>query len=399
MMALGAALHRWGIPAHRLEARLNDVARRVGLEAQFYSTPTSLMAGFGPMASQDVRLVRIEPGAVDLSKLLDLDRLSEDVARGGISPTEGLRRVQAIDHRPPLYGSASVILAFSLVAAGAARLFGAGVTEIWAAQGAGLIAGLLSVAIPRTPRAARLFELAAAFCVTAWAAALQAGGVEVSAFLVILAGLIVLVPGLTLTVAVSELATKNLVSGSARLTAAGLTLLQIGFGVGLAQQLAGQWFGPITNPDPVPLPAYTEAVGLVVIAVALTVLFQAPLSLIPGVIAVTGIAVVGTRLGGLLLSPQLSASVGALLVTLMGNAYARWRHRPAIVLIVPGLLVLVPGSLGFRSVNSLLAQNPSLGIELAFDMGMVAVAIVAGLLIANVVLPARVGHDGESPSL
>ena len=395
-MALGAALHRWGIPAHRLEARLSEVARRMGLEAQFFSTPTSLMAGFGPMAAQQVRLSRVEPGSVDMSKLLELDEVSEAVARGQLAPGDAMARVRQIDERPAFYRGPLAVLGFGLAAAAAAQFFDGGAVEIAAAGGAGMVAGALSILMPRVPRSERLFELMAAFFVTLWVAVLQALGVQTAPLLVILAGLIVLVPGLTLTVAVSELATKNLVSGSARLTSSGLSLLQIAVGVALAQKLGLQLFGPLVEHVPTRLPWPSELATMVAMSVALLLLFQAPLSLLPGFALVTTVAFVGTRFASAYISAQLGASMGALCVALIGNAYARWRNRPAVVLIVPGLLVLVPGSLGFRSVSSLMAKDATMGVETAFNMGVVAVSIVAGLLVANVVLPPGMGERASS---
>ncbi|MEM7678516.1 MAG: threonine/serine exporter family protein, partial [Myxococcota bacterium] len=270
------------------------------------------------------------------------------------------------------------------------RFFGAGLSEIAAAAGAGFIAGSLALAIPRDPRAARLFELTAAFSVTVWVAVLQAAGVAVAPFVVILAGLIVLVPGLTLTVAVSELATKNLVSGSARLTFAGMSLLQIALGVAFGQQVGLHLFGPLVDHTPTALAPLTEVAALIATSLAISALFQAPLWLMPIIVAVTAVAILGARVGGWLLTPPLGASIGALFVAMLGNLYSRWTDRPAVVLIVPGMMLLVPGSLGFRSINSLMQQDLSMGLETAFNMGLIAVAIVAGLLVANVVLPPRI---------
>ena len=53
----------------------------------------------------------------------------------------------------------------------------------------------------------------------------------------------------------------------------------------------------------------------------------------------------------------------------------------------PGIILLVPGSIGFRSVASLLDHNVLHGVEAAFLMAMVGVSIVAGLLLANVAAP------------
>jgi len=65
------------------------------------------------------------------------------------------------------------------------------------------------------------------------------------------------------------------------------------------------------------------------------------------------------------------------------------RDRPAQILHVPGVLLLVPGTIGFRSVSAMLERQVVSGIETAFTMIFIATALVAGLLVANVVVPRR----------
>jgi uncharacterized membrane protein YjjB (DUF3815 family) len=55
-------------------------------------------------------------------------------------------------------------------------------------------------------------------------------------------------------------------------------------------------------------------------------------------------------------------------------------------------LLLVPGSIGFRSLSSLLDREVVTGMETAFTMVLIAAGLVAGLLLANVVTPIRRPH-------
>jgi len=48
VLKMAEALHRYGHPAHRLEESLAATSKKLGLEAQFFSTPTSIFASFGP---------------------------------------------------------------------------------------------------------------------------------------------------------------------------------------------------------------------------------------------------------------------------------------------------------------------------------------------------------------
>jgi uncharacterized membrane protein YjjB (DUF3815 family) len=76
-------------------------------------------------------------------------------------------------------------------------------------------------------------------------------------------------------------------------------------------------------------------------------------------------------------------------VGLAANAAERARAALALVLIVPGILLLVPGSLGFHSVTELLDQNITRGFASWSAMVVTAVALAAGLLLSNVILPPR----------
>ncbi|MFN7456830.1 MAG: threonine/serine exporter family protein, partial [Gemmatimonas sp.] len=57
----------------------------------------------------------------------------------------------------------------------------------------------------------------------------------------------------------------------------------------------------------------------------------------------------------------------------------------AMVTQVPGLLILVPGSIGFRSMTSLLGQEVETGIQTAFRVAIVGTSLAAGILAGNVV--------------
>ena len=73
------------------------------------------------------------------------------------------------------------------------------------------------------------------------------------------------------------------------------------------------------------------------------------------------------------------------MVSAGSNLLARARRRVAMVTQVPGLLILVPGSIGFRSVTSLLGQEVETGIQTGFRVAIVGISLAAGILAGNVV--------------
>jgi len=63
--------------------------------------------------------------------------------------------------------------------------------------------------------------------------------------------------------------------------------------------------------------------------------------------------------------------------------------RPAIITAVPGIMLLVPGSVGFRGLAALMDEKIVSGVDTSFKMILTAVALVAGTLMANIIAPPR----------
>ena len=128
---------------------------------------------------------------------------------------------------------------------------------------------------------------------------------------------------------------------------------------------------------------------LVFTACAFTVLFQArPRDALW--IGLAGfVAYYGARIGVEWLGPLAGASLASATLGLFSNGVALVRKQPVAVTMVPGLLLLVPGSIGFQSITALLDKDPMRSFESAFSMILVSAAIVTGLFVANVLLPPR----------
>jgi uncharacterized membrane protein YjjP (DUF1212 family) len=389
ILRLGRALHTSGYAAHRLEEALTLASDQLGLEGQFFSTPTSIMASFGPQDDQRTFMIRVEPAESDLGKLAGVDEVTREVLNGRIPPVEGSRRIDAIEAASPRYGALLRTVAFGVVSGGAARFLGGGWREIAAAAVIGLVIGTFALIMERQSAARGIFEPVAAFAASLLASTIAAAGVEVSVFLATLAGVIVLIPGLMLTTAMTELSTRHLASGTARFMGALVLLLGIAFGIALGAKAAAFVLGPPHASTIVELPAWTLLVALLVSPLGFAVLLKADAHDIPWIVVAGVIAFVGAYVGSDALGAELGAFVGGLLTGIGSNWYARITNRPAQITLVPGLLVLVPGSVGLRALASLLDRNVQVGVESAFRMVLIAVSLVAGILIANVVSPRR----------
>ncbi len=389
LINLAEALHRFGSSSHRTEEALARVAETLGERAEFLVTPTSITAAFGAGANSRTYLKRMDGGEINLAKLHDLHAIFRRVRAGEITAAEGTESIETLTERPPRYGILVTLLAFGVASTSVALFFDGGWLEAAASGGLGVVVGGLGLFLGRWPRWGLVFPAIAG--VVAGGLAATAGSLitDLNAFIPTLAGLIFLLPGLTLTIAVNELAHRNLVSGTARLAGALITFLQLAFGVALGQGLAGLALTAGTASPPTP-PSVGVVVGsMLATAMALTVLFKAHPRHAWVILPTIAVAFFGARIGSELLGPSLGALVAAWGVGVLGTLLARWRDLPSAIPILPGLLLLVPGSIGFRSLAALLDEDVLSGLRAGTSMMVIAFSLVIGLLFANLTVAPR----------
>jgi uncharacterized membrane protein YjjB (DUF3815 family) len=192
-----------------------------------------------------------------------------------------------------------------------------------------------------------------------------------------------------LTIAIRELSTRHLASGTARLAGAGIIFLGIIFGVALGNRLALVAAGPAQLAPIQSLPEWTFFLSALVAGLAFTIILKAELKDAPWVVLAGLLAVIAGRVGAQVLGLELGGFVGAAVVGVASNLFSRLRNRPSMVMLVPGTLMLVPGTIGFSSLSSLLDAQVVPAVQTAFRMILTAIALVAGLLFADIVSPER----------
>ena len=386
ILRLARALHNAGFTAHRLEATLSDISTKLGLEAQFFSTPTSIMAAFGPPDAQRTHLIRAEPGSTNLSHLAGLDRIARDVMYGTLGPVDGTRRIESLLAAPPRWGPRPVLAAFVLVSVAVASFLHVGVADLFGAAVLGLMCGVIVMRSGRRTEWIDIEEPLSAFAVATFAQLFAALTDSGAGYAMTVAGLVVLLPGMTFTTGLIELSTRHLASGTARLSGALVTFLGLGFGVALGAKLGtavGDWLVlhhvaiQVANSA---LPWWVEGLGVLIAPLCFTVLLQADGKQAPWIVLAASAAYLTSRFAGRAMGEELGAFLGALVVSAGSTFIARRRDTTPIVTIVPGLLILVPGSIGLRSVTSFSQQKAVAGVETAFKVALIGVSLAAGVL-------------------
>jgi len=387
------SLHRYGTPSHLLETGMTELTRLLGLDGRFFSLPTGVFASLekpGDPSSRHVEIIRIEQTELDLGKMSDVAQVGNAVLQRAMTIEEGSQRLDEILAAPPRYGALVTTIAFAATSAVAGRFFGAGLREVLLSLATGLAVGLLTLSIQRAPAIARIFEVVSGILVSfiAVVGASLIGGVSIP--IVTVAGLIVLVPGLTLTIAISEIAQRSLVSGTSRLLGAVVVFLMLGFGVAGGGQLGALIVGQVADRAPVALPLWTEALAVLTATVTLTVLMRAPIRDLGAIMFVSVCTYVTVRAVSPYAGPELGVCCGAIVAGALSNLHARHWNRPAGLTRLPALMLLVPGGLGFTGIASLLKEDIIHGMTTAFSVALISVSLVVGLIVSNaIVAPKR----------
>lgn len=393
-MTLATALHSFGAPAHRVEEVVDLLGEKTGERAQLFAVPTALIFTFGEGKNQAVQVQRTRPGDFDLGRLAELESMIRNLGRARPSLSRASKSMKEVLRRPEYYSSAQVLLAFGLVSSSVSVFMGGTWREMLGALVSGFFVGLLLNKAQRLPQLGQVV-LPVAALLASLLSLILGHLLQASPAILTTASLIVLVPGFTLTTALTELATGHWSSGSARLAAAATNFLLLTFGVALGHAAAAH-FPTEQSVASAQAPLLVKVCALFVAGWSLTVLFKARRSDLKWIVLSVIVAYVAAVLSAEYLDPRLSAFAPALAVGLGANIFARVTKHPVALFQVPGVMILVPGSLGLHSLLAILNHDVLPGIESGFATFLSASSLVAGLLFANLLVPPKLdSREGQ----
>jgi uncharacterized membrane protein YjjB (DUF3815 family) len=290
------------------------------------------------------------------------------------------------------YPAIVFLVACTVASALVAILFGGSLPEICSAALIGSLISLLQVVHERRGWQVGSLEPLCGLIASVGALLIARYIMPMDHRLPTLAALILMIPGLRLTIALTELAVGHWSAGVARLAGASVTMLTLIAGVGIGWRMSGGLGNlPQVNAGTAlrSLPDYWQWIAILLGPIAFAIIFQARWPQWPTIIMVSISGFLASKYASATWGIEVGAFAGALVVGMGSNLYARLRDRPALVAFVPGVLILVPGSIGFRSLTAFLENETIAGLDFAFRMLIVGVSLVAGILTANAVLPPK----------
>jgi uncharacterized membrane protein YjjP (DUF1212 family) len=395
VVEIARRLHQYGTSAPRLEDAIDAVSARLGLSCHSLSTPTSILFSFtgrgreANALAEVTQVIRVAPGADDLRNLSLVNEIADRVTDGSVGIDEGFRRLSEIRDRPSTLRRVLETLSFGIAGIAVEAVLEGSAADLVAAGIIGTLVGMIVVTGEARPRLKPAVEAICALIATFLATLASAQVAPLHLNSVVLASLIVLFPGLMLTTAVRELSTQHLVSGMARFAGAMTTLVKLAFGTVVANQLCAVLQlvpPPVSSP---PVASWVQWLALICGCFSFAVLFRAARR---DVFLVAGAAMLGfliTYYSGRASTPQFGVFLAGLSMAGLGNVYARFVGRPGSLVRVPGIIMLVPGSVGFKTLSLLAQREVFPGIDMAVSLVAILACLVAGLLFGDLLVPSR----------
>ena len=384
---LAQALHISGMPAHDLERHLNTLGGRLGVRVDCFAVLTMLTLNISAEhTTQRIEMLRLPAYDYNMARLIALEALLRQI-EGGDSLARSAQHLDEIMKTPPRWAGWPLAVLGFLLSSSVAVLLGGGSTEVLCGGLIGMLFVSASLALARVPRLAPAAPVILCAAAALGAHALALAFPQQSPFITAVAGVVLLLPGFTLTIAMSELATQNLLSGTGRLAGVVLLLFMMGAGLMIGTQLGQHLIPEHSTGTLAPVPAWMVWPAIAALGVSMLGVLQAPLRSVHVMVGGSLLAWAVFSLVGAVFGNVVGAFAGALSVASAGHLYAYSTGQPDILVKIPGLIALVPGSMGFRGVHALIEQDNDVGVALITNMALTGAVLAVGLLLADNIAP------------
>lgn len=391
ILKFGRSLHMVGAPAHTIEGTLQEMCQLLGIKGNIVSLPTALFTSFSAGEEEISKIERVIPMGVNLGKLSKVDLVAREVINGRMTYEEGSDSLDNILSGADPYNQLIRVLCFILSASGFMVLFGGTWGDFFATIGIGSIIGLIALLQPASNIGliAQMFEAIVAIVASFTTYLLFKAFPGLNVGVIILSSLIIFMPGLFITIAIAEIATQNLTSGTSRLMGGIMILLKLTFGVFVGAKIASFFKLPASTMDFTTIPTWVTFVTLPITALMSTVIFKAQPKdwkwiTIAGIF---GFSI--SKLATHYMGPEMGILFGGFFVGAASNIFARLKDRPSSLFQFPGIILLVPGSMGYRSLSFLFERDVIGGLGTAFNMIALAMALVVGIFLGNILVKPR----------
>ncbi len=383
IVQLGKALHTYGVPSYKSQIYLSEIAKKKGIKGSFMDTPTWINYTFFEEDDHTYNHVEcVPPGELNLGALSRIVEITNNVISNKLSVIKAKVEIEKIKTARLGYGKFVELIAF-IASAGAFSII---LDASWASAALAAFNGAIIYGITLLAQKSRYIKTILESLVSLFATILTIivaqYVTQINISMTILASIIVFIPGLSITTALEEITSRSLVSGTAKLFDALVSLFKQFFGVVLGLMLMSQFIDIVPNDVVRDIPAWFDYIAVALLAMGLLPVFKVrSKDLIFGAIA--GFASYYTTLLMDFSGLMISIFVGTIVAVIVSKIFSRITKSPEIVFLVPGIIMLVPGSKAFIGLSSILITAAPGGVNTGEQILYIFMGIIGGLIFSG----------------
>lgn len=376
-----------GAEISRVEDTMERISSHYGVHTgHFFVLSNGIFTTSSSNKYANVEFIPIR--GIQLSKVVEVNRLSYRIAAGKVSLTQARSELDAIRDEP-MKPAWEQIVGSAFGAAGFCAVFGGGFMDCAAAFVVGTLLYLFLLFVSSRYLSKIVGGICNSLVATLLCLASYRLGFGSSLSNIIIGAIMPLIPGVPFVNGVRDLADSDYIAGTTRLTDAMLGFFCIALGVGTSFVLDGSIFQGMIELKGVTVNAETAGLGWQTLAAfigtfAFAILFGVPRQQYAtcGIIGAIGWAafLIMTRAG--IAGTMVSITFSTVLICLMSRIVAVWDKCPSTVYLLCGIFPLVPGAGIFWFTYYLVAEKFRLSMTTGFNAGMAAIAIVLGIILA-----------------
>jgi uncharacterized membrane protein YjjP (DUF1212 family) len=383
IVKLGKALHTYGVPSYKSQIYLSEIAEKKGIKGSFMDTPTWINYTFFEEDDHTYNHVeRVPPGELNLGALSRIVEITNNVLNNKLSFSKAKIEIERIQTERLGYRKIIELIAF-IASAGAFSII---LDGIWASAALAAFNGALIYGITlwsnKSMYIKNILESLVSFLATVITILVAQYVTQINITMTILASIIVFIPGLSITTALEEITSKSLVSGTAKLFDALVSLFKQFFGVVLGLTVMSKFYDVVPNDVMRDIPTWVDYIAVAFLALSLLPVFKVrSKDLIFGVIA--GFASYYTTVLMGFSGLMISIFVGTIVAVIASKIFSKITKSPELVFLIPGIIMLVPGSKAFIELSSILIEAAPGYANTGEQILYIFMGIIGGLLFSG----------------
>lgn len=334
-----------------VEETLYLLARHYGRpELRVFVLPTVVLIEDPSTAPAQTMMFPVRQGELRLDQSDAVERLVRTAFLERTEPEAIVAEITRISQMPSRFGPVWSVIGYTLLTVGFGLVLNPTLTALPVYVVLGALVGVIVQLGSRIETLSLILPAFTAFAVTLAISFVVKPFVHDDVLRLVAPSLVSFLPGMTLTVAAVELTSGQVMAGASRLVYGIARLGLLAFGVYAGLAVAG---GPGASAQhPVQLGAWAPWAGIVLVSIGYYLFSSAPRRSLLWLLYALVVAYSAQLLGNVIVGPELSGLVGALVVIPAVTLAGRLKAAPSrAVMLTCAYWLLVPGAMGFIGLS------------------------------------------------